>query len=176
MKSLAILSLCLIATAAMADQDNRYSSSSKIEIDGPSVQVTVLNRSGVLNMATGGGKASQNLASNAGNVSIDNGGSSLQIVAASGTGIMNVANGWGAVAVNGFIPPRAFQEFQALGIMTIAADIRSSNHLAYTPAPDIVHESAGHAPLIPDAPYAPYLRPFGGVGARATRWSQCVVS
>lgn len=77
MKSLAILSLCLIATAAMADQDNRYSSSSKIEIDGPSVQVTVLNRSGVLNMATGGGKASQNLASNAGNVSIDNGGSSL---------------------------------------------------------------------------------------------------
>ena len=75
--------------------------------------------------------------------------------------------GWGAVAVNGFIPPRAFQEFQALGIMTIAADIRASNHLAYTPAPDIVHESAGHAPIIPDATYAAYLRRFGEVGARA---------
>ena len=75
--------------------------------------------------------------------------------------------GWGAVAVNGFIPPRAFQEFQALGIMTIAADIRSSNHLAYTPAPDIVHESAGHAPIIPDTSYAAYLRRFGEVGAGA---------
>ena len=29
--------------------------------------------------------------------------------------------GWGAVCVDGFIPPRVFQEFQALGIMTIAA-------------------------------------------------------
>ena len=42
--------------------------------------------------------------------------------------------GWGAVTVDGFIPPRAFQEFQALGIMTIAAAIRRRRHLAYTPA------------------------------------------
>ncbi len=74
--------------------------------------------------------------------------------------------GWGAVAVDGFIPPRAFQEFQALGIMTIAADIRSSDHLSYTPAPDIVHESAGHAPIVPDAQYREYLQRFGEVGAR----------
>jgi phenylalanine-4-hydroxylase len=75
--------------------------------------------------------------------------------------------GWGAVCVKGFIPPRVFQEFQALGIMTIAADIRSANHLAYTPAPDIVHEAAGHAPIIPDHEYSNYLRRFGEIGARA---------
>jgi phenylalanine-4-hydroxylase len=75
--------------------------------------------------------------------------------------------GWGAVAVDGFIPPRAFQEFQALGIMTIAADIRRPAHLAYTPAPDIIHESAGHSPIIPDPGYREYLRRFGAVGARA---------
>lgn len=75
--------------------------------------------------------------------------------------------GWGAVAVDGFIPPRAFQEFQALGILTIAVDIRRPEHLAYTPAPDIIHESAGHAPIVPDEEYRAYLQNFGRIGARA---------
>ena len=75
--------------------------------------------------------------------------------------------GWGAVAVDGFIPPRAFQELQAMCIMAIAADIRSADHLAYTPAPDIVHESAGHAPIVPDPAYRTFLQRFGAVGARA---------
>ena len=51
--------------------------------------------------------------------------------------------GWGAVCVDGFIPPRAFQEFQALGILPIAADMRTVEHLPYTPAPDVIHEAAG---------------------------------
>ncbi|CAM2008855.1 aromatic amino acid hydroxylase [Acanthopleuribacter pedis] len=75
--------------------------------------------------------------------------------------------GWGAVCVDGFIPPRAFQEFQALGILTIAADIRTADHLAYTPAPDIIHESAGHAPIIPDPDYNRFLRRFGEIGKLA---------
>src|ERR1700730_13440035 len=37
--------------------------------------------------------------------------------------------GWSAVCVDGFIPPRAFQEFQGCGILPIAADIRTSEHL-----------------------------------------------
>ena len=32
--------------------------------------------------------------------------------------------GWGAVCVDGFIPPRAFQELQSLSILPIAADMR----------------------------------------------------
>ena len=75
--------------------------------------------------------------------------------------------GWGAVCVDGFIPPRAFQEFQALGILTIAADVRTADHLAYTPAPDIIHESAGHAPIIPDPDYNRFLRRFGEIGRLA---------
>lgn len=74
--------------------------------------------------------------------------------------------GWGAVTVDGFIPPRAFQEFQALGIMTIAAAIRRRRHLAYTPAPDIIHESAGHAPIVPDDSYRAFLVRFGEIGKR----------
>ena len=74
--------------------------------------------------------------------------------------------GWGAVVVDGFIPPRAFQEFQAHGIMTIAAGIRRRRHLAYTPAPDIIHESAGHAPIVPDPTYREFLKRFGEIGAR----------
>jgi len=75
--------------------------------------------------------------------------------------------GWGAVCVDGFIPPRAFQELQAQRILPIAAEIRRSNHLAYTPAPDIVHEAAGHAPIVADPQYAGYLQRIGEVGSRA---------
>jgi phenylalanine-4-hydroxylase len=75
--------------------------------------------------------------------------------------------GWGAVCVDGFIPPRAFQEFQALRILTIAGAIRTQEHLAYTPAPDIVHEAAGHAPILPDPEYRAFLERFGEVGRRA---------
>jgi phenylalanine-4-hydroxylase len=75
--------------------------------------------------------------------------------------------GWGAVCVDGFIPPRAFQEFQALGLLPIAAEIRTHKHLAYTPAPDIIHEAAGHAPILVDSEYAAFLRRIGAMGARA---------
>ncbi len=75
--------------------------------------------------------------------------------------------GWGAVCVDGFIPPRAFQVFQSLRILPIAAEIRSPEHLPYTPAPDIIHEAAGHAPILVDPEYAEYVRAVGEVGARA---------
>ncbi len=77
--------------------------------------------------------------------------------------------GWGAVAVNGFIPPRAFTEFQAVGLLPICAEIRTAEHLVYTPAPDIIHEAAGHAPLIVDPQFSSYLKRIGEVGARAFR-------
>jgi len=75
--------------------------------------------------------------------------------------------GWGAVCVDGFIPPRAFQELQSLSLLPIAADMRTAEHLVYTPAPDIIHEAAGHAPILPDPIYAAYLRRIGAAGARA---------
>jgi len=75
--------------------------------------------------------------------------------------------GWRAVAVSGFIAPSAFMEFLALGVLPIACDMRSLEHLAYTPAPDIVHEAAGHAPIIADAEYAEYLRSYGELARRA---------
>ena len=75
--------------------------------------------------------------------------------------------GWGAVAVDGFIPPAAFMEFQAYRVLVIACDMRQIHHIEYTPAPDIVHEAAGHAPIIVDREYSNYLQRFGEVGARA---------
>ncbi|WP_316813955.1 aromatic amino acid hydroxylase [Pedobacter heparinus] len=75
--------------------------------------------------------------------------------------------GWGAVTVDGFIPPAAFMEYQAYRVLVIAADIRQINHIEYTPAPDIIHESAGHAPIIADSDYNNYLSYFGTIGAKA---------
>lgn len=75
--------------------------------------------------------------------------------------------GWAAVAVDGFIPPSAFMEFQAYNVLVIAADIRQLKHIEYTPAPDIIHEAAGHAPIIADQEYAEYLKRFGEIGCKA---------
>jgi phenylalanine-4-hydroxylase len=75
--------------------------------------------------------------------------------------------GWGAVTVDGFIPPAAFMEYQAYRVLVIAADIRTLKHIEYTPAPDIIHESAGHAPIIADKDYHQYLSYFGSIGAKA---------
>ena len=75
--------------------------------------------------------------------------------------------GWAAVSVDGFIPPNAFMEFQAYNVLVIASDMRTIDHIKYTPAPDIIHEAAGHAPIIANPEYAEYLRRFGEIGSKA---------
>lgn len=75
--------------------------------------------------------------------------------------------GWAAVTVDGFIPPSAFMEFQAHRVLVIAADIRPIDQIGYTPAPDIIHEAAGHAPIIADPEYSRYLVDFGIAGSHA---------
>ncbi len=75
--------------------------------------------------------------------------------------------GWAAVAVDGFIPPSEFMEFLAYNVLIIACDIRQLDHIEYTPAPDIIHEGAGHAPIIANPEYAEYLRRIGELGSKA---------
>jgi phenylalanine-4-hydroxylase len=80
--------------------------------------------------------------------------------------------GWGAVPVCGFIPPIEFLDLQARGILPIATDMRSIEHIAYTPAPDIVHEAAGHAPIIADPSYREYLRQYARMAERTIMSSE----
>ena len=75
--------------------------------------------------------------------------------------------GWGAVCVCGFIPPLAFLDFQAHNVLPIAADMRTLEHLSYTPAPDIVHEAAGHAPILVDESFAKFLRRYAKMARKA---------
>lgn len=75
--------------------------------------------------------------------------------------------GWIAKPVSGFIPPAAFMEMQAASVLPIARDMRSIEHLLYTPAPDIVHEAAGHAPMIAHPEYAAYLKEYAQVAKNA---------
>ncbi len=77
------------------------------------------------------------------------------------------ALGWRAVVVDGFVPPAIFMEFQALRVLVIAVNMRSFEHMLYTPAPDIVHESAGHAPFLVDVDYAEFLQAVGELGMHA---------
>lgn len=75
--------------------------------------------------------------------------------------------GWRAIPVSGFIPPAAFMELQSLGYLPIASDMRTADHLMYTPAPDIVHEAAGHAPILVDHDFAAYLKAYAQVARKA---------
>ncbi len=75
--------------------------------------------------------------------------------------------GWRALPVSGFIPPAAFMELQSLGVLPIASDMRTIDHLLYTPAPDIVHEAAGHAPILVDPEYADYLRQYSQIAKKS---------
>ncbi|MFD3448425.1 aromatic amino acid hydroxylase [Microbacteriaceae bacterium 4G12] len=74
---------------------------------------------------------------------------------------------WGAATIDGLIPGVAFFDFQGHGILPIATDIRKVENIEYTPAPDIIHEAAGHAPILFDEKYAEYVRRFGSIGAKA---------
>jgi phenylalanine-4-hydroxylase len=75
--------------------------------------------------------------------------------------------GWRAVVINGFIPPAIFLEFQSLRILAIACDIRKLENLGYTPSPDIIHEAAGHVPIVADPDYRAYLEDYGEVARNA---------
>lgn len=75
--------------------------------------------------------------------------------------------GWRALPVSGFIPPAAFMELQSLGILPIASDMRTLEHLEYTPAPDIVHEAAGHAPILIHPEFSDYLKKYAQVAKYA---------
>lgn len=75
--------------------------------------------------------------------------------------------GWRALPVSGFIPPAAFMELQSLGILPIASAMRTLDHLLYTPAPDIVHEAAGHAPILIHPEFAQYLKEYAQIARKA---------
>ena len=75
--------------------------------------------------------------------------------------------GWRAVVINGFIPPAIFLEFQSLRILAIACDIRKLENLGYTPSPDIIHEAAGHVPIVADPEYRAYLEDYGELARNA---------
>jgi len=74
--------------------------------------------------------------------------------------------GWRAVIITGFIPPEPFLEMLAHRVLPIASDMRKLENLDYTPAPDIVHEAAGHAPILADPDYSSYLKKFGEIARR----------
>jgi phenylalanine-4-hydroxylase len=75
--------------------------------------------------------------------------------------------GWRAVGVSGFIPPAAFMELQAMGILPIGTVMRTLEHILYTPAPDIVHESAGHAPILIHPEFSSYLHKYAHAARKA---------
>ncbi|MGZ4159615.1 MAG: aromatic amino acid hydroxylase [Neobacillus sp.] len=75
--------------------------------------------------------------------------------------------GWRAVTIDGLIPGAAFYTFLANGILPIATEIRKLQNIAYTPAPDMLHEAAGHAPILLDKSYREFVKKIGRMGALA---------
>lgn len=70
---------------------------------------------------------------------------------------------WRAVPISGFIPPAAFMEFQLNKILPIASELRTLDHISYTPAPDIVHETVGHVPFLTNPIFSKFLETYAQV-------------
>ncbi len=73
--------------------------------------------------------------------------------------------GWSSIVVDGFIPPDVFMLLQANSILPISKPIRARSQLGYTPIPDIIHEAAGHLPMLHSAGYREFLQKLGEIGA-----------
>ncbi len=76
--------------------------------------------------------------------------------------------GWSAIVVAGFIPPDVFMALQANSILPITRTIRTRNQMGYTPVPDIVHEAAGHLPMLSCPEYRVFLQRLGEIGANTS--------
>lgn len=74
--------------------------------------------------------------------------------------------GWRAVGIRGFIPTLVFLDFQSRSILPIATDMRTLEHIGYTPSPDIVHEAAGHAPILTDHDYGAYIAKYATIARK----------
>lgn len=72
--------------------------------------------------------------------------------------------GWDACMVESFIPPRTFLALQARRTLPITRQIRSVRQTGFTPIPDIVHEAAGHLPMLLEPGYRRFLQRFGELG------------
>ena len=74
--------------------------------------------------------------------------------------------GWSTVMVDSFIPPPIFMSLQAQRILPITRQVRAHSQLGYTPIPDIIHEAAGHLPMLVEPEYRRFLQRFGNEGER----------
>lgn len=74
--------------------------------------------------------------------------------------------GWKTLMVDSFIPPPTFMALQAQRILPITRHVRAYSQLGYTPIPDIIHEAAGHLPMLVEPEYRQFLQRFGEVGER----------
>ena len=74
--------------------------------------------------------------------------------------------GWRTVMVDSFIPPPSFMALQAQRILPITRHVRAHSQLGYTPIPDIIHEAAGHLPMLAQTAYRRFLQRFGREGER----------
>ena len=74
--------------------------------------------------------------------------------------------GWAAVAVDGFIPPNAFMEFQAYNVLVIACDIRQLEHIEYLQL-QILFTKVLVTLYYCNPEYAEYLRRFGEIGCKS---------
>lgn len=66
--------------------------------------------------------------------------------------------GWRTLCVNGYLPPEVYSGLLARGIFPISRDIRPSEHLEFSPTPDLAHDMLGHVPMLLSAEHRAFMR------------------
>ena len=54
---------------------------------------------------------------------------------------------------------------QAQRVLPITRHVRAQSQLGFTPIPDIIHEAAGHLPMLVEPEYRRFLERFGEEGS-----------
>ena len=72
--------------------------------------------------------------------------------------------GWTSVMVDSFIPPPEFMYLQAKCTIPITRFVRAATQVGYTPIPDIIHEAAGHLPMLTEPNFRRFMQRFGEEG------------
>lgn len=76
--------------------------------------------------------------------------------------------GWRTVSVNGYIPSEIYAGLMSRGIFPVSRNLRRSEHIDFSPAPDLAHDLFGHVPMLVSAEHRNFLGRLAGEMARAS--------
>jgi phenylalanine-4-hydroxylase len=66
--------------------------------------------------------------------------------------------GWRAICVKGYLPADVYSGLIARGVFPVSREIRRTEHLDFSPVPDLAHDLIGHIPMLASFEHRQFLQ------------------